>query len=110
MKRSFIVSLIAISLFSFPFHAHAFLGLKPFGGRIILTIPCDEGLLLTIQEPLSGVGQYMWYTGNLPYLMYVVPHIGQFVLGMASFAPGICTDSGVSIGSGFPILYHGSGI
>lgn len=82
----------------------------PFGGQVTYTQPCNTGLLLYVLQPLKGVQTYMWFTGNLPYLMRTVPHIGQNLLGMASPGPVPCVLGTIPMGSGFPIIYHGGSI
>lgn len=82
----------------------------PFGGLVVAQEPCDEGLLLYVDQPLYGVQPFMWFYGELPFAMYIVPHVGQWLLGEAGIAPAVCTFDGVTIGEGFPILYHGSSV
>ncbi len=84
-------------------------GLQPFGGMVTAMRTCNSGLLLTVVEPF-GVNEYMWFWGNLPYLMYIIPHIGQNMLGMAAYGTVPCVIGTVTIGSGMPIIYHGSSI
>jgi hypothetical protein len=84
----------------------------PFGGYIIFSQPCNHGLLLTVMQPLpfKGPGFFMWQYGNLPYAMYVVPHIGQWLLGEYLPVPLTCMLGNVTYGSGYPIVFHGSSI
>jgi hypothetical protein len=105
MKKT-VAALFALALTA-PLAAYAFTTL-PFGGKVIFTEVCDEGLLLTLKTS-RGVGHYMWFTGNLPYLSKRVPHLSQNILGIAEIEPIPCTVSGVPYDGGFPILFHGSG-
>jgi hypothetical protein len=83
--------------------------LMPFGGQVVTVQPCNTGLLLYVKTPLMGVLPYMWLTGNLPYLMNVPPHPGQYLLGMSgAILP--CILGIVPIGAGPVILYHGSSL
>jgi hypothetical protein len=85
-------------------------GLISFGGRVLMIQPCNSGMLLTVQEPVNGMRQYMWFAGNLPYMMRVPPHPGQNIIGKAAIAPIPCILGIVGMGAGFPILYHGDSI
>lgn len=82
----------------------------PFGGTVTATLPCDSGLLLYLLVPLQGVETFMWSAGELPYMMHVVPHIGQELLGMAFPVEEPCVVGMLTVGSGFPIIYHGSSL
>ena len=81
-----------------------------FGGRVTSVQPCNNGLLLFVLVPLRGILPFLWTTGNLPYLTHVVPHPAQEMLGRALMAPVPCTLGTTVVGTGFPIIYHGSGI
>ncbi len=82
----------------------------PFGGRVMSIQPCNNGLLLYVYQPMRGPITLMWNWGNLPYLMHIVPHPQQWLIGMASYVPTPCMLAYVFMGEGFPILYHGSSI
>ncbi len=103
MHRTSIACLVALFVISIPYLSLA----VGFGGLITFTQPCDEGLLLYIDEPMVGIIPYMWYVGELPFAFYVPPHIGQFLIGDAFPTPANCTIDGETVGEGFPILYHG---
>lgn len=82
----------------------------PFGGLVTYTQVCNTGFLLYVMQPIKGLGTFMWFTGNLPYLMGVVPHSGQYLLGMAGMASIPCYLGKDQVGQGYPIIYHGSSI
>jgi len=82
----------------------------PFGGKVKSVQPCNNGMLLYVTVPLKGVLTFIWNTGNLPYLSHVVPHPAQVLLGRALMAPVPCTLGTTVVGSGFPIIFHGSSI
>lgn len=103
-----LVLVLGIFVFISPKTSNAAMPL-PFGGTIIVAQQCNNGMLLTIKEPFS-VGQYMWFTGNLPYLMHTPPRVDQIVLGLASAAFTPCAIGKVVVGKGKPILFHGSNI
>lgn len=111
MNNKFTISfvlIIAVTVLLLPDISKA--AIMPFGGRVTLTQPCNNGLLLTVQVPFRGPQQFMWNWGQLPYLMRVVPHPGQLLLGMALSVPVPCTLGTVVKGAGMPILYHGSSL
>lgn len=81
---------------------------RNFGGRVMTTKPCDEGLLITLRTPLGTDVPYMWIWGNLPYLSRIAPYPSQNVLGIAKSAAVPCTISGVPYAGGVPIIFHGS--
>ncbi|MFA6404639.1 MAG: hypothetical protein WCW03_01405 [Candidatus Paceibacterota bacterium] len=111
MNNKFILALIILVLIiaiSLPVISNA--AIMPFGGAVTMTQPCNNGLLLTVQVPFRGPQQFMWNWGQLPYLMRVVPHPRQYLLGMALSVPVPCTLGTVVKGAGMPILYHGSSL
>ena len=81
---------------------------KPFGGRILVYIPCINGAAYIILGPPSP-GPYVYQLGvSRSYMMGPPSHIGQFLLGMA--APGgVCTH-GADVEYGSLILYTGSSL
>lgn len=81
--------------------------LKPFGGMVTAMYLCDTGYLLYVNVPLQGVQPFMWFWGELPYAWWVMPHPGQYLLGMAAPATVPCVLGIYTIGAGFPIVYHG---
>ena len=107
MKRLFLSLLLIVPIFSLPISSFAALPI-PVGGKVVLTKPCDEGLLLTVKTPRGITVPYMWFWGNLPYLSRNAPHVGQNILGMTRTAVIPCTVSGVPYSGGLPIIYHGS--
>lgn len=94
-KRIFIFALLVFIVLPFffwpkPAAAIAFLG---FGGRILNTIPCANGLLLTIGPPRPGL--YMWMWGTLTFAWYQLRPpawaLGTFFPGGACICPyGAC--------------------
>ena len=79
MNKKIVSLLASLVVISVPLLSNAtgFGGLSPyFGGQVVLEEPCDTGLLLTVKEPI-GVVQLMWTYGELPYAMFIPPHIGQ---------------------------------
>ena len=83
----------------------------PFGGLVTALVPCNSGeLLYVLVPPLLVPSTFMWFTGELPFPMYVAPHPGQELLGMAAITPVPCIVGTVSVGSGKPILYHGESL
>jgi len=108
MHRKSLASLVALAAISVPLFASA-AGLGgPFGGQITVTQPCNNGLLLTVKEPF-GVTQLMWNYGELPFLMHVVPHPGQYILGMSG-GIAVCTLGPLVYGKGSIILFHGDSL
>jgi len=105
MKYIFILFLSLIIIFSVPQTSNA--QFLPFGGQVVTVQPCNTGLLVYLRTPFTGVMPFMWLTGNLPYLMRVPPHPGQYLLGMAG-APIPCILGVVPMGAGPVILFHGS--
>lgn len=82
----------------------------PFGGRVVFEITCDTGLLLTVLTPMSGPIQLMWLTGELPFNMHVVPHIGQNMIGWDLPGSMQCYVGPEVVGSGNLIIMHGDSI
>lgn len=106
--RKYILILFLLTFISMPIvAAHAAVPI-PFGGLVTMMQPCDEGLLVYVLTPITGVIPFMWLWGELPFLMYIPPHIGQELLGYAATVPAVCTISGVPYGAGLPIIMHGS--
>jgi len=64
-------------------------GFLVFGGRIINTVPCDNGFLLIIGPPKPGL--FMWMPGTLTYSWYQLRPpawaLGSFVPGGACICP-----------------------
>lgn len=61
-------------------------GIAPgFGGPILFTFPCLNGLLLTVGPPAPG--QYLLSLSSRIYMMFD-PSIGQRVVG--NYMPGVC--------------------
>lgn len=81
---------------------------KPFGGRILVYIPCINGAAYIVLGPPSP-GSYVYQLGvSRSYMAGPPSHLGQFLLGMA--APGgVCTH-GVDVLYGSFILYTGSSL
>ena len=65
---------------------------------------------LLIKTPSTIVVPYLWAVGNLRFLSYIPPHIGQHILGMALPTPVPCIAGIIPMGVGLPIIYHGSSI
>lgn len=108
MHKTHTIALVALMILALPYLSLAVN--IPFGGMVVFTQPCDEGLLLYVNQPLTGTEPFMWFYGELPFAMFVVPHIGQYLLGQAALAPTVCTVDGLPWGEGFPILFHGSSL
>lgn len=106
--KGFVTALSAVALMLLPFSSHAYM---PFGGKIVTQFPCNTGFLLYIQSS-KGIVPLMWMTGNLRYESYVVPHVGQQILGVAASAAAPCVlgvpPFATYFGAGAPIVYHGS--
>lgn len=98
----------ALMLVSIPILANAQVddGLLHFGGSVVWEVPCDDGLLLTVEQ-FTGPQYFMWNYGELPYLMFVPPHIGQNLIGAADYVPSECWLGDEYMGYGFPIVGHG---
>jgi hypothetical protein len=107
IKKFFFI--IALCIVIVPAVAHAGLFGGAFGGQVIFEIPCDTGLLLTVLEPGAGAQELMWNYGELPYLSFVPPHIGQWLLGMTGL-PEVCAVGPLTIGIGNAITFHGSSL
>jgi len=102
--------LIVFLILFFPFISYAYV---PFGGIVIGQLPCTKpvpGFLLLIKTPSTIVVPYLWAVGNLRFLSYIPPHIGQHILGMALPTPVPCIAGIIPMGVGLPIIYHGSSI
>jgi hypothetical protein len=108
MRRVFL-PIVLFSFFIFPVFTFAFVPI-PLGGKVTITKPCDEGLLITLKTSKGVSGPYMWLWGNLPYRSRIIPHIDQNILGMAKTVPIPCTISGYPYSGGVPIIFHGSGL
>lgn len=104
MKIKYLSAIAALLILTIPIFSNAQI---PFGGNVVKEDKCDEGELLYILTPLQGVMPFMWYRGELPYLMHVIPHVGQNLLGMAGLVPGQCWKGNSLVGAGLPILFHG---
>jgi len=113
MNKYFAILVITFFLFipniSFAQGFGGFGFMRPFGGQVMTVQPCNTGLLIYVKTPMTGVMPFMWLTGNLPYLMRIPPHPGQYVLGMAGTVVP-CVLGIVPMGAGPVILFHGSGI
>lgn len=72
----------------------------PFGGPIVSTVYCPEGVLITVGPPLPGVFVASYVT---PFLNGPPYRIGQLILG--NFIPGIGTCFGIPTGLGFSTFY-----
>ena len=83
--------------------------LLPLGGQVTTVQPCDTGLLLYVKT-FTGVIPVMWLWGELPYMMHVPPHPGQYILGQDSPTPVPCFLGFVPYGAGVPIVFHGDSI
>ena len=95
--------LVLLLILAVPALSHAQM---PFGGLVVFTLPCNNGFLLTVLQ-FTGPQFFMWNFGELPYLMFIPPHPGQNVLGMALPAPVPCILGLHPQGFGFPIIFHG---
>lgn len=80
-----------------------------FGGRVITTVGCAQGIVETISPPCGGeiLFPYPVLAAN-PYL-YKKPIIGSEVLGRATFVPGVCI-SVPPIPYEATVLYFGSSL
>ena len=78
-----------------------------FGGTVTYTEECNDGMLLTLEEPQGGTEYLMWQYGELPYATYSEPHIGQNMIGEASYVTSECYLGDDYIGYGYPIQFHG---
>jgi hypothetical protein len=116
LKRAFNLTLISIAVFIglliVAANVRPTKALVPllFGGPVILETICDEGILLQIGTP-GPPGFYMLthVSARLtPSLL--VPHIGQFLLGISEAIPVPCTIDEVSYGAGLPILMAGGSL
>jgi hypothetical protein len=101
-----ILVMVVVFIATLPVISNAQTMLIPFGGKIQSEEMCNDGLLLTLGLPTPY--QLIWHWGELPYLMYIPPHIGQYILGKASQAIEICMFGNFPVGVGFPIIFHGS--
>jgi hypothetical protein len=110
MKIRLLILVIVLSAIIYSLPNSTFAAARPFGGLVKTIQPCNTGLLLYVNVPLQGVQPFMWFTGNLPYLMRIPPHPGQWLLGMAGTAVVPCILGIYYQGAGQPILYHGSSI
>ena len=98
-----------LSVRAFSMAAQPQLPFLPFGGFVTITKPCDEGFSLEV-ETAYGPMKVMWLWGELPFLMYVPPHIDQEMIGDLSPVPAICTIGGIPYDGGLPIIMHGSSL
>jgi hypothetical protein len=108
-KYIIIVAILFVAYTSFSYKANATIGTIPFGGQVVSIQPCDSGLLLYLKG-FWGITPYMWTYGDLPYLMHVPPHPGQYMLGAALPAMVPCVLGILTVGTGFPIIFHGSSL
>lgn len=108
-KQTLVIVLAVVFLFTSLTIAYAAVPV-PFGGLVTMIQPCNTGLLVYVLTPLTGVIPFMWLTGELPFLMYVPPHPGQWLLGMAVAVPVPCVLGIVPYGAGLPIIMHGSSL
>jgi len=83
-KKILVFCLIIIFIFIFNFN-FAF-AIIPFGGTILKTVPCLNGLLLIVGPPRGG--PYLFTLGSILYLNYSLKE-GSWVLGVA-VPGGIC--------------------
>ncbi len=110
MKRSYIfLSLLTVFLFSIPYFSYASAISPYFGGQVVVTFPCNSGLLVYLLTS-SGVENLLWTDGELPFLSFVPPHIGQYMVGMSAMVMAPCTLGPYTIGQGYPIIYHGESL
>ena len=110
MKRYVLFSLLLISFFSvIPFFSYATTVSPFFGGQVVMQQPCNNGLLLYVKT-LIGIKPLLWTAGELPFLMHVAPHVGQYMIGMSAIATVPCTLGPVVVGAGYPIIYHGESL
>ncbi|MEX0652167.1 MAG: hypothetical protein WD509_01305 [Candidatus Paceibacterota bacterium] len=93
--------LCIIGILLLPFQAHA---LIPFGGRTLITKPCNTGLLALIGPPVGG--EYMYTLATRTYL-YGPPSVPRWVLGNAG-PPGLCFLGQFYIGAGPIMMIVGS--
>lgn len=98
-----IVVVASIFLLSLP---RTFAALNdPFGGSIIFIQRCNDGSLITLGPPTTG--QYRYTPGTISYEYGPPISINQWLLGISSLtAP--CFLGKIYMGSGAPILFHGS--
>jgi hypothetical protein len=82
-------------------------GLFCFGGTVLSTVYCDEGVWIILGPPSAG--SYMWPYGELVFSNYVPPVPSQAILG---WTQGFltCTVGIYTIGGGLLILAHGGSV
>ncbi|OHA17259.1 MAG: hypothetical protein A3C79_02975 [Candidatus Taylorbacteria bacterium RIFCSPHIGHO2_02_FULL_45_28] len=108
-KQTLVIILVATFLLASLTNTYAAAPL-PFGGVVTMIQPCNTGLLVYVLTPLTGVVPFMWLTGELPFLSYIPPHPGQWLLGLTAAVPVPCVLGTVPYGAGLPILMHGSSL
>ncbi len=77
----------------------------PFGGIVLSTVTCDEGMLVVLGPPTAGT--YMWPWGESTYAYFNPPHINQWLLG-EYLAVLTCTIGPETVAVAPMILFHGS--
>lgn len=104
--KTHVACLLLLVAISIPFFANAQV---PFGGLVTAVQPCNQGLLVYLKTA-TGPMAYMWHWGQLPYLSYIPPHPGQYLLGVAIPITEVCMLGYIPSGVGFPIKFHGSSL
>jgi hypothetical protein len=99
-----LVSLLLI-VFVFSFFSPAVFAIGPFGGQIIVIIPCDKGKWIILGPPVAGT--YMFGPGSHAYLFGPPSHPGQWLLGLDGPIL-VCTIDGDPYGEGNLIIMEGS--
>lgn len=111
MKRMKIITASAILIAVLAFVPLVARAQVPFGGKVVAQLPCNTGSLLYVATS-KGPLPFMWLTGNLRYLSFTPPHVGQEMLGVAATVAMPCVlgvpPFAVILGAGLPIIYHGS--
>jgi len=105
MHKKYIATIVALLAISAPAVLNAQM---PYGGMVTATIPCNSGgMLLYVLQPMRGITLLMWNAGELPFLMYASPHPAQNMIGEYAPATIPCVVGTATVGSGFPIIFHG---
>lgn len=115
MKKLFFTMIISMAC-ALPLFVSAAPILIPFGGSVTAITVCDSGILALVLQPPTPKQPnpvpkpFMWLIGELPFLSYKPPFIGQNLVGEASSVLSPCVIGNVPYGFGLPIDFHGSSL
>jgi len=121
MKKQFttvILGLVLLLLIPFVSYAFGFGGLggsKPFGGKAIYSLPCNDGFLVYITPAGGSPSSLLFPYGVKTYSHNVFPPVAStWVLGMAESNQSACVigspPTSVILGYGNKVKYYGSSL